>query len=114
MTRPIKFRAWDGEKMIPFGLWDLDSGTVLVGDFPHITDYPIMQFTGLLDKHDKPIYEGDIVMAWFDLGPAGEDIYTVEVKITPFGPNLEQWAFEENRLPEVIGNIHENKDLLNE
>lgn len=58
MNRIIKFRAWDGKKMWqPFNAQD-----VFCDDAPGFApDTLFLQFTGLHDKNDKEIYEGDVV-----------------------------------------------------
>src|SRR5690554_7826557 len=77
-------------------------------------EYEVMQFTGLYDKHHKPIYEGDIV-SYFGLK------YEVLFKNGAFGW-MEDGAFysfnemdrsEVNKF-EIIGNIYENPELLEE
>jgi uncharacterized phage protein (TIGR01671 family) len=73
----------------------------------------IGQFTGLLDKHGRKIFEGDIVNARYDCGPAGETERIVEVVFGSFGTNLQDWIFKEDGyLPEIIGNIHDNPELM--
>jgi hypothetical protein len=108
--RKIKFRAWDKGKMIePMGL--------LMRDAPQWLDKLsseaiLMQYTGLHDKNGKEIYEGDVVKAWIDFGPGGEGERTFIVSITPFGTNIQEWNYKEQMLPEVIGNIYENPELV--
>ena len=73
----------------------------------------IGQFTGLIDKNGNKIFEGDIVKATYDYGPAGEIERIVEVVLDPFGTNLQAWIFKgDGYLPEIIGNIHDNPELL--
>lgn len=108
--REIKFRAWDGEKMIDtFSVQSNGDGVLYSGDI--MGSWEIMQFTGLLDKNGKEIYEGDILMA---------DEYVVEIKFkggqfVGFNEKLNpQETQNRNWLQwEIIGNIYENPELLN-
>lgn len=120
--REIKFRGVD----IADGEWIYGS-LVKVGKDYHILgegeteahEYNIVdeesigQFTGLKDKNRKDIYEGDI------LKHEDEDAmyvrwYKEYVEFKLMGPNdetttLTDWYAEDT---EVIGNIFENKELL--
>lgn len=72
---------------------------------------PLMQFTGLLDRNGKEIYEGDILEGG---SPIDGDPRRWTVKW--YSTNLNAgWDF--GYMPamnycEVIGNIHENPELL--
>ena len=66
MSREIKFRAWDDKRSFMFPVWDVrwnEKGKLWKlnegEDFDETVG--LMQFTGLLDKNGKEIYEGDIL-----------------------------------------------------
>ncbi len=119
MNREIKFRAWNGEGMVDLYSTTklaLASGFNIDGLFiPFHKDYILMQFTGLLDKNGKEIYEGDIVI------PTKLKDVPNEVKYIQHGfyrvkihKNTDYVNPLGNCEVEVIGNIYENKELLNQ
>lgn len=128
--RRFEFRAWNLEDKImhttAFPTWN-GSYEVWADNKPQtetewLTNGPereciLMQFTGLKDKNEKDIYEGDIV------GDKGDPNYFVIVwdkKYASFAAKLqnnnsnllneinEDWMKELS----VIGNVHENPELL--
>ena len=134
--REYKFRAWDKEyeKMTYFDDEDYDYRPPLVfrldqvfkkdsnyddyEDFEYndITDsVEIMQYTGLHDKDGKEIYEGDIVKSFFvDTDEAGNEIYKYYIIEVKYDEVLCSYKIDKFMNLEVIGNIYENKELLNE
>lgn len=130
--REIKFRVWDGKSFAYFSLFDLATGQpteYLFREASTFSEYAavrryidglvIEQYTGLKDKSDQEVYEGDIVVfrddyrtynsvvvwdegnAWFGTDdPAGSD-------------SLSAVCTRNNRVDgNVIGNIHQNPELM--
>ena len=115
MKREIKFRAWDEVRMKMKCKFTLETFTSLPSR-KEIHNWEIMQFTGLKDKNSVEIYEGDILK----FGNNNTTEVTFEngcfnVFDEPLG-----WDFDSEEVPikalmsycKVIGNIHENPELL--
>jgi len=145
MKREIKFRAWNTEmnhmvfptlefgreqfpcfyKRIIKNETDENGDTIQVVlemvSVDHILQSPefeVMQFTGLLDKNGKEIYEGDIVFNYCEEGQSNSntiiwdnDRYVIEQltanadKINGTGIYVELYPINDDI--EVIGNIYE-------
>ncbi|WP_393965202.1 YopX family protein [Exiguobacterium sp. S22-S28] len=120
--REIKFRAWDSEKeemakVISIGGEDItlqdDEGDIWDSVMGYIA-YP-MQYTGIKDKNDVEIYEGDIVIK-SQFGYDGTfQVLFVEESSGFFLKDAvsELWSMGSLNPIEVIGNIYENPELLN-
>lgn len=129
MSREIKFRIWDDFKKEWLGKSDKDSltfyGFHLVGEVMTVQCPPqwaldeccvVEQYTGLIDKNGKEIYEGDIVkniegvnetaVCVWDESNAEFDFRCKDGRYTR--DNVKSWL----EMYEVIGNIHEKSELL--
>src|ERR1035437_4149674 len=116
MTREIKFRAWVGasdDKRMSAPFYVIEGERNLNPFF----DEPLMQFTGLLDKNGKEIYEGDVVkfvayeaemqpteyakvpVIWFD------SAWWIGGGEYEYGDKMSEFISDEL---EIIGNIYEN------
>ena len=121
MKREIKFRVFDNISKEMYK-WSQIASISLV-DF-HYEHYHLMQFTGLKDKNGIEIYEGDIVKIEFKEEFNSENYINISEVIwsesslrwdvpvengAKYGLRLNWGGYESL---EIIGNIHENKELL--
>jgi hypothetical protein len=110
--RPIKFRAWDKElnKMTTWGYIGFHGDAFFANEDKEdeliaTNTYELMQFTGLLDKNKREIFEDDIIHI------AGEDA------VVRF--ENAKWIWQANDVSgqldgccEVIGNVWEQPEPL--
>lgn len=123
--REIKFRGKDMAGIWRYGYYVLSPDPSImcstwysIGVCPHT----VGQYTGLKDKNDNLIFEGDIVKGFeknavVKIGHPHNELfnpYGVYVEWTKYG--LKECQFITNVVfkdLEVIGNIHDNHELLN-
>ena len=136
--REIKFRGWDVKSKKYRGLGNVQDLFTIRSDGEVNKDYLLEQYTGLHDKNGKEIYEGDILSthreSYFhnyitgDEDAIDQDLKGLVVIIASKGACLKKPKYycnlsgEDGTLnqyynfsayrSEVIGNIHENPDLL--
>jgi len=120
--RDIKFRVWDNDssKMYPVLQLFTSCGSTYPKvrvddkneneDWLFTKDFVIQQFTGLKDKNDREIYEGDIIKGPHDFGPGGWHERTGTIEFHKF--NGYSWEYWDIKHIEVVGNIFENPELL--
>ena len=80
------------------------------GDQRDITSGELMQFTWLLDKNGKEIYEWDIVKIEDECYGVYRDEGYLEYYIMNWESNEPMYSYAHY---EVVGNIYENPELVN-
>ena len=120
MNDRFKFRAWDKNKKVMIyeeertydGLAGVEDWNAFVDVLNH-DNYIVEQCTGLKDKNGRLIYEGDIVKVF-----GFKDWYILVCRFRDSSFCLDYtdgrpYNFVHSVAPiEVIGNIHENRELL--
>ena len=129
--REIKFRAWlkEDKKMVNVETMDFTDKSIQYLKRSEIInvyilrresfdDVELMQYTGLKDKNGKEIYEGDIlffrdenmkyIVVWQD---AAFIIKSIEIR--KYSEKM-YWLDDTEICCEIVGNIYENKKLLEE
>ena len=118
----LKFRVWDIERecyldetelagVTPDGKYILYIEEEEISKLEIEGNYIIEQYTSLKDKNGKEIYEGDLVAY------EKNNIASVRFEYGGFYPFVEPYndfGCPSGKEVEVIGNIHENADLLEE
>lgn len=120
MSRDIKFRAWGKNSKEYLGSssdgFNMEELSRLAGQFKN---WELEQYTGLTDKNGGEIYEGDIiedtrgnfwVCHWSDTcsGWSFRQKFMSEDDFMASDDISQDWL----ERSEVIGNIHENPELL--
>ena len=124
-----KFRAWAEEgKVMYYDVYTFKDDTLLLKydefafDEVPASDFILMQSTGLKDKNDKEIYEGDVVRYECCFESYVEEVI-YDDKHCNFGTiDKDEKTFSFDALIsdfdvdcfEVVGNIYQNPELLGE
>ena len=117
-----KFRAWSKKfkRMYEVNLIDYENGDVglkdehggvAIGDIKQLI---LMQSTGMFDKNDVEIFEGDIVHAYDECGSSlvGEVIYCDNAYCLKDNGGICNNLWINAEKYEVIGSIYQNSYLL--
>ncbi len=121
-NRIIRFRAFDKRperREMIYGIQD-SSGMrgPSFGEYLAYPDtYEVMQFTGLVDKNGKDIWEGDILK--YDTGHKFENERYAALLLSEIFWDTYRWrisystGYYDWTKIEVLGNVFENPELLN-
>ena len=123
--RKIKFRAWDTEGGGFIAGFNMSGFSNYAGGLPQIQQFSTVwdrnsfileQYTGLKDKAGKEIFEGDLVSGWVH-NPS--EVFVVKFKASKFSCGFKAQRSNDGGYTDIwydgfkiIGNIHENPELL--
>lgn len=85
---------------------------ILECDLEEIIPETVGRCTGLVDKNGRKIFEGDIIRLY------GDELYVIGyskeyARFVPYDSENYFSNYPINRLAEIVGNIHDNPDILN-
>ena len=105
--KDLKFRAWDGKKMIDDVIPASETSIIEFFEYEwqETEVEAVEQYTGLKDKNGKEIFEGDLVAY------EKNNIASVRFEYGGFYPFLEPYndfGCPSGKEVEIIGNIHES------
>lgn len=120
MSRVLRFRIWDkaNKEYMILGATGLDARNGDVIDYYNEgnrlggpEEYDVEQYTGLKDQNGKEIYEGDIIESTWNGDKAEVAWNSVEGGWEHYADFNTHSKYSGSI---VVGNIHENKELLGE
>lgn len=117
----LQFRAWDKRTKLMNDVTTIDLEQEIV--FYHhwkyghskaipFSDVILLQYTGLKDKNDTEIFEGDILKYWGECRPVVSHEASFGWIEGGYYIPFPMMCISEISNTEVIGNIYENEDLL--
>lgn len=113
LNKIVTFAGYtDGEEEDSFERYSFDENNIL-----YKKDLKIMQYTGLKDKNNKEIYEGDILSDGNNKKPY-KVIFENGSFRAEFEGDFEEYSFDLIDVVaqgcEIVGNIYENPELIKE
>lgn len=116
MKRTIEFRVWipEKEKMLYQSAHSLKDFLNRIESWGTKEPYDLLQWTGLVDKNKKKIYERDIIPVWTDQELTTNSIVTFENGCFVKKGKTYSYPISWQNTPEneVIGNIYENPEAI--
>lgn len=116
--KEFKFRAWDRKnKSWIYSDHNTENGIAWFWDMVHKYQCHVMQFTGILDRHGKEIYDGDCIGGIYTGLHVGwcDKCGSFQLFGCPYCFCCEgdlQWLeFVNDEEKEIIGNIYANIEL---